>query len=88
MFKIIRSLSISDEIKDFLGGGKFVNYTIYGKDDKLDDVEKIDSKEKHTAWVDKRVKDTKFLKLFKWIFLVETIIPITVIIYCLYNFSI
>ena len=84
MFKILHSISLPNSIRKFLPGGEFVLPKKYEKYKDFKDIVKINNKTDYEKWIDTRIKEHKFLKIFSNIFGLEIFVSIVLIIAIIY----
>jgi len=84
MFKILHSISLPNSIRKFLPGGEFVLPKKYEKYKDFKGIDKINNKTEYEKWIDIRIKEHKFLKIFNNIFTLEIFVSIALIIAIIY----
>jgi len=80
MFKILHSISLPNGVRKFLPGGEFVLPKKYEKYKDFKEIDEINSKTDYEKWIDFRIKEHKFLKIFNNIFILEILFSIVLII--------
>lgn len=86
MFKILHSISLPNDVRKFLPDGEFYRPDKYMEYKKLKMIDEIENKSEYENWIETRLKEHKFLNIFKTLFILEMVISILLIIAIIYYY--